>query len=63
MACSSCAEVKTKQEVDGPHRSPEEDFYMFSISFYKLAINSPCRRAWLFNLKKSEFPLPKDALC
>ena len=63
MARSSCAEVKTKQEVDGLHRSPEEDFYMFSISFYKLAINSPSRRAWLFNLKKSEFPLPKDASC
>ena len=48
MACSSCAEVKTKQEVDGPHRSPEEDFYMFSISFYKLAIIFPRRRASVF---------------
>ena len=26
---------------------------MFSISFYKLANNSPCRRAWLFILKKN----------
>ena len=39
---------KGKQEAHGPHCSPEEDFYMFSISFYKLAIISPCRRAWLF---------------
>ena len=52
-----------KQEAHGPHRSPEEDFYIFSILFYKLAINSPCRRAWLLFLKKSEFPLPKDASC
>ena len=36
---------------------------MFSISFYKLAIISPCRRACLFIWKESEFPLPKDALC
>ena len=55
-----------KQEVHRPHRSPEEDiyiffFYMFSISFYKLGIISPCRRAWFCIWKKSEFPLPKDA--
>ena len=36
---------------------------MFSISFYKLAIISPCRRAWVFIFKKSEFPLTKNALC
>ena len=37
-----------QQEAHGPHCSPEEDFYMFLISFYKLAIISPCRRIWLF---------------
>ena len=53
-----------EQEAYGPHRSPEEDFYMFSISFYKLAIISSGRRACMaFYLKKSEFPLPKYALC
>ena len=42
-------DIRTKkQEAHGPHRSPEEEFYTFSISFYKLTINSPCRRAWLF---------------
>ena len=52
-----------KQEAYGPHRSSEEDINMFSIAFYKLAINSPSRKAWLLILKKSGFPLPKDALC
>ena len=37
----------------GPWATPEEDIYMFSISFYKLAIISPCRRAWLFIWKKN----------
>ena len=37
--------ILNKQEAHRPHCSPEEDFYMFSISFYKLAIISPCRRA------------------
>ena len=27
-----------KHEANGPHRLPEEDFNMFSIAFYKLAI-------------------------
>ena len=49
-------------EAHGSHRTPEEDFYMFSISLYKLAIISPCIRAWLFIWKK-ELPIPKDALC
>ena len=31
-------------------------FLHVSISFYKLAIISPCRRAWLFILKKIRIP-------
>ena len=40
----AASHVILEQEAHGPHRSPEEDFYMFSISFYKLDIISPCRR-------------------
>ena len=39
--------IKVKQEAHEPHHSPEE-VYIFSISFYKLAIISDCSRAWLF---------------
>ena len=51
-------------KAHGPHHSPEEDFYIFSISFYilsfyKLAINSPCRRAWFFIFKKNWFSYPR----
>ena len=52
-----------QQETYGPHCSPEEDFfYMFSISFYKSSIISPLDGHGSLS-KKSEFPLPKDALC
>ena len=44
---NACIVREEKQEAHGPHRSPEEDIDMFSISFYKLAIIYPCRRAWL----------------
>ena len=42
-----------KSKAHGPYSLSEEDFNMFSILFYKLAIISPCRRASLFMWKKN----------
>ena len=37
LLCSLVGQKKIiKQEAHGPHHSPEEDFYMFSISFYRI---------------------------
>ena len=57
-----CPRLKKKQEALGHIAHLRKILHVF-IAFYKLAIISPCRGAWLLFEKKYEFPLPKDALC